>query len=463
MGEEKKQEKKLEKIKSSVFSRSLALAKLTMSTSAHLAGHGASTLLSSQEAKSEKWKSFLKGRALEFSAELGELKGSLMKAGQMLSMYGEHFLPSEANELLKSLQSQSPPLSWAAIEPVIKANLSSDKLAQLEIEHEAIGSASLGQVHRATIKATGEQIVLKIQYPGVDKAIDSDLKAIKSFLSLIKVLPRGVSTDHIFAEVREMLVQETDYIREAEETKRYRERLRDDDRFIVPRVFDEYCGPRVLATSFEKGIAPDDKLVLSLTQERRNQLATSFLDLYMTELFDWGIVQTDPHLGNYRVRLSPAGKDQLVLLDFGAVRTYPEDFLVPYRRMIRAALENNRPELNAAALTLKFLDPKDSAALIECFAEFCVGTTEPFMTPEDSRNRGQISAAGEYDWKNSDLPQRLTKAAFEILQKFPLRTPPREILFLDRKTGGVFIFLSVLGAKINGRPSLVNKLNKKPS
>lgn len=439
--------KRLDKIKSGVFSRGLALAKLTLNTSAHLAGHGAATLLSSADVKSEKWKEFLKGRALDFSSELGELKGSLMKAGQMLSMYGEHFLPPEANELLKSLQSQSPPLAWSAIEPVIKANLSPEKMALLDIEKEAIGSASLGQVHRATIRATGEQIVLKIQYPGVDRAIDSDLKAIKSFLSLIKVLPRGVSTDHIFAEVREMLVQEMNYELEAQETKRYAERLQGDSRYVVPKVYDEFCGPRVIATSFEKGLSPDDKLVTSLSQERRNRLAESFLDLYFKELFDWGIVQTDPHLGNYRVRLSPTGEDQLILLDFGAVRSYPEEFLKPYRRMIRAALKNDRAELREAALQLRFLDASDSDALVSLFEEFCYGMVEPFQ-----------ESAGDYDWKKSDLPQRLTKIALQILQKFPLRTPPREILFLDRKTGGVFIFLSVLGARMNGARLLRQKL-----
>lgn len=440
-------EKRLDKIKSGVFSRGLALAKLTLNTSAHLAGHGAATLLSNSDVKSEKWKAFLKGRALEFSSELGELKGSLMKAGQMLSMYGEHFLPPEANELLKSLQSQSPPLAWSAIEPVIKANLSPEKIALLEIDKEAIGSASLGQVHRATIKATGEQIVLKVQYPGVDRAIDSDLKAIKSFLSLLKVLPRGVSTDHIFAEVREMLVQEMNYELEAKETKLYGERLKGDSRYIVPKVYDEFCGPRVIATSFEKGLAPDDKLVSSLSQERRNRLAESFLDLYLTELFDWGIVQTDPHLGNYRVRLSPTGEDQLILLDFGAVRAYPDDFLIPYRRMVRAALINDPEQLRAEALNLKFLDKTDSTALVSLFEQFCFGMVEPFQ-----------EKAGDYDWKKSDLPQRLTKIALQILQKFPLRTPPREILFLDRKTGGVFIFLSVLGAKMNGAKLLAKKL-----
>jgi len=388
--------KKLGKIKSSVFSRSLALAKLTVNTGASLASHSVSTLLSNADTKNEKWNSFLKGRAREFSNELGQLKGSLIKAGQMLSMYGEHFLPPEANELLKSLQAQSPPIEWSAMEKVLRGSLSPEKLAQLEIDPQSIGSASLGQVHRAKIKATGEEIVLKIQYPGVDKAIDSDLKAIRSFLNVIQVLPKGIATDHIFAEVREMLVQETNYIQEAEETERYRKRLEGDKRFVVPKVYFEFSGPRVIASSFERGVSPDDKLILSLNQERRNRLAMNYIDLYFKELFEWGVVQTDPHLGNYRVRLAPDGQDQLVLLDFGAVRSYPPDFLNPYHRMIKAALENDLEELSSAALTLNFLRDDDDPRLKKIFEEFCLVTVEPFMAGNDPREQGRLNEKGEY-------------------------------------------------------------------
>ncbi len=453
-------QKKLGKIKSSVFARGLSLAKLTLNTGASLAGHGIGTLLSSQDQKDEKWLVFLKNRALDFSKELGQLKGSLMKAGQMLSMYGEHFLPPEANDLLKSLQSQSPPLEWSEIEKVLLKELGKEKLAKLDVDPASIGSASLGQVHQARIKATGELIAIKVQYPGVDKAIDSDLRALRSFLNLIQVLPRGVATDHIFSEVRTMLIQEMDYELEATQTENYGKLLKDDKRYIVPKVYREFSGVRVIATSFEKGISPDDRLVLSLTQERRNRLAINYFELYLRELFEWGLVQTDPHLGNYRVRLSPTGEDQLILFDFGAVRKYSDEFLHPYRRMVKAAFINDREALAKYAMQLKFIEKGDDPGLIRLFEEFCMGTVEPFLAPDDSRiDRGQIDADGNYDWKNSDLPKRLTRQVFEMIQKFRLRTPPREILFLDRKTGGTFIFMSVLGAKTSAREQMLKYMD----
>lgn len=454
--------KKLEKIKSSAFARGLSLAKMTINTGAGLAGHRVSTLFASDAKKEENWKAFLLGRAKFLSTELGELKGSLMKAGQMLSMYGEHFLPPEANQLLKSLQADSPPLSWNAIEPLLRRELGEDRFQQLEIDPSPIGSASLGQVHRATIKATGEVIALKLQYPGVDRAIESDLKALKNFFNVMKFLPQGKVTDHIFDEIRAMLHQEMDYPAEVEATEDYARRLAGDARYIVPRVYREFCGPKLIATSFERGIRADDPLVRNLAPERRNRLALAYMELYFKELFDWGVVQTDPHLGNYRVRISPDGQDQLVLFDFGAVRTYPATFLQPYHDMVEASLKNDVAALRSAALKLRFLDEADDPGLRRIFEEFCTMTVEPFLDPGDPRNQeGQVAADGTYDWKNSDLPQRLTKKIIEMIRRFELRPPPREILFLDRKTGGVFVFMSVMGAKIRARDLLLGYLQRR--
>ncbi len=443
--------KELQKIKSSVFGRGLTLARMTLTTGAGLASQGARGLFASDEKKSENWKNFLTGQAQFFSQELGELKGSLMKAGQMLSMYGEHFLPPEANQFLRTLQADSPPVAWSVLEKEIKKSLSPEKLSLLEIQREPIGTASLGQVHKATIKSTGEVIALKVQYPGVDKAIESDLRALKSFFNMMKFLPKGKTTDQIFEEVKDMLVQEMDYELEANETEFYRERLKSDTRFIVPKVYREFCGPKVIATSFEMGVNPGESLIRNLSPERRNRLALNFLDLYFKELFEWGVVQTDPHLGNYKIRISPTGEDQMVLLDFGATRKYAREFLDPYHQMIQAVINQDKEALSDAAFKLKFLIETDDPGLKTLFEDFCLMTVEPFTKDAD------------YDWGTSDLPQRLAKKVFQMIQKFDLRPPPREILFLDRKTGGVFIFLSVLRANINGRALLLKYLENIPS
>jgi predicted unusual protein kinase regulating ubiquinone biosynthesis (AarF/ABC1/UbiB family) len=457
----KRQNKSIDKIKSSVFSRSLSIAKLTLQTGASMARHGVATALKNSEDKEESWKNLLKSQASLISEELGQLKGSLMKAGQMLSMYGEHFLPPEANEFLRSLQSNSHPLSWQAIEPIVKKSLSPEQLSELEIETQAYASASMGQVHLAKVKSSGRTIALKIQYPDVDKAIDSDLRAIRTILNTLKFLPRDVDLDPLFSEVRDMLAQETNYSLEADLTEQFYTRLDEDSRFIVPKVLREFSGPKILATTYERGLRADDPLIQSLPQARRNRLAWNFLDLYFKELFEWGVVQTDPHAGNYRIRIDPQGRDQIVLLDFGATRVFEKNFLNSYHRILKGSLHNDREMFYQASKELHFVSESDSPELIQLFEEFCFETVEPFISADDPRNKlNQIDDEGNYDWKNTDLPQRLSKKIFQVIQKHEWRTPPREMVFLDRKTGGVFIFLSILRAKIRGRDLIIPYLEK---
>ncbi len=460
MAENTKKRKSLRKIKSSIFSRTMSMAKLSLSAGAQMAGQGITSILKETSKKKLDWNTFLKNQARSFSQEVGELKGSLMKAGQMLSMYGEHFFPEEINQFLKTLQQDSAALEWPAMEKILLKELGSEKLQDLEIETEALACASLGQVHRARVKSSGELIALKIQYPNVDKAIDSDLRAIKTFLSLLKILPKNINLDPIFDEIREMLIQETDYIAEAEHTEIFRKKLEGDNRFVVPKVIKEFSNKKILATSYERGLRVDDPVIQSLSQARRNSLGLHFLELYFMELFIWKAMQTDPHFGNYRIRIDPTGHDQIILFDFGATRNFSSDFIQTYHLMIQGAIFNDRRKLYDAAQKLKFIHKSDPTELVKTFEEFCLETIEPFLSPDDPRNKGQINPDGTYDWKNTDLPQRLSQKVFSLIKEFSWRTPPREILFLDRKTGGVFLFLSLLQARVKSHDLLLKYLER---
>lgn len=452
--------KKLDQIKSSLFSRTMSMAKLSVSAGAGLASQSLTGLFRSEDKKNHNWNQFLSQQAKLFTKEVGELKGSIMKAGQMLSMYGEYFFPEEVNQFLKSLQQDSPALKWEAIEPLIKEYLGEDKFHELEIEKEALACASLGQVHRAKILKSGEEIVLKVQYPKVDKAIDSDLKAVKSFIQMLKVLPKEFNLEPIFAEIKTMLLQESDYEQEAKKTIEFYERLKNDSRFVIPKVYSQYSNKKILATSFENGLRIDSPVIQSLTQERRNRLAKNFLELFYWELFDWKELQTDPHAGNYKIRIHPEGEDQWVLYDFGATRSYPDSFLNSYHGMIKGALLKDIELFTASAKKLKFIYDHDDVGLLEIFESFCFETVEPFMLPTDPRQKGPMDKQGNYDWKNTDLPKRLSNKVMEILKKYSWRTPPKELLFLDRKTGGVFIILSMLKANMNSRDILMKHLDK---
>lgn len=436
-----KPKKKLTGLKTGSVSRSISIAKLGFQAGAKAASHALTGIFNSKAAQKIRKQAYVLEQIALLTAELGKLKGSLMKAGQMLSVYGEHFLPPEANQVLKALQSDSPPLEWAEIRKVLVRQLGKDRLALLEIEEEAYAAASLGQVHRARVKKTGEEIVLKVQYPGVDDAIDGDLKALRRILSITDWLPNLPGTDDLFAEIRSMLRRELDYELELKTLEFFREALRDDPRYVLPCPLPEFSAKRVIAMSFEPGSTVDSEEVAALSQERRNALATNAMDLYLRELFEWNKMQTDPHFGNYRVRIGKKS-DQLVLYDYGAVREISPDFLLRYRHMLGGLFRGDRAEFELGAAKMGVLHRDDPQELKDLFYELCSAITEPF------------SAEGNYDWKKNDLPQRVSKVSWEIVRKFPLRAPPREVVFLDRKMIGMFTFLSVLGARISARELL---------
>lgn len=438
----------LKRIKSGAFSRGISLARVSVTAGAKAAGHAARGLFSSDAEKAEGFKKLLFSQANLLAKELGELKGSVMKVGQMLSVYGEHFLPPEVNSVLKSLQSQSPPLAWPAIEKALKRQFGTEKLTLLEIEHDALASASLGQVHRARLKSDGRQIALKIQYPGVDQAIDSDLRALRTFLSVTKIISGGRKYDEIFREIQTMLHQEVDYRKELEATDFFRAAL-DPKRYIVPETFPEFSTGRVLATSLEEGSALDSPEVAALSQERRNALGQAALELYFREMYELKRVQTDPHFGNYRVRIGKNGEpDRLILFDFGAVRKVPNTFLEPHKLMLRGALNRDAEQLIRGSEKLGFIRAEDSEELRQTFVEICFLITEPFVTDE------------AYDWGASDLPKRVAQAAARLIFSFHTRVPPREVVFLDRKMGGMFILMKVLGVKIPCRELLLRYLSE---
>jgi predicted unusual protein kinase regulating ubiquinone biosynthesis (AarF/ABC1/UbiB family) len=436
----------MKSIKKGALSRSLSLAKLGLRTGAK----AASNYISGGEQDE-----YLVQQMKLISNEFGELKGTMMKMGQSLSMYGEHFLPPKANAYLKQLQFQSPPMDWEAIEAVIEKELGLGVFSDLDIEEKALASASLGQVHKAVHKRTGEVFAMKVQYPGVADAIESDVRNLRRVFSMAKIIPTNLDLEEIFDEIKSMLYQETNYSIEKSWTETVYEDLKDDERFVVPKVIEAYSTSKILTTEFIPGVTVDSDEVLSLPQEERDYIGFSFLSHYLNELFIFKAVQTDPHLGNYRVQLQPDGKHKLVLFDFGAMRTVPDDFGENFKGLIiSGAIEKSKERIAHYGKKLGYLFEDDPKALVDAYTDLCIMITEPFRE-EGGEN---YTEDGGYKWKHSDLPKRATKAGTQIAKNFKWRTPPKEAIFLDRKLGGAFIFLSVIDFQANLKEWIKSKL-----
>lgn len=445
------------RLKTRPIERNLALAKLGMGAGAKIALHSLSNIFRGEISRSEADRRFYAEQAKVLAHELGQLKGSVMKAGQMLSLYAQYFLPEEAVAVLSTLQDSSTPVAWDFIVPQLEQSLGASLLRELEIDHTPIAAASLGQAHRARRRRDGLELVVKIQYPGVASAIDSDIKTLSRLISASRLTPKNFDLTPIFAEVREMLLRECDYAQERAWTEAFGRRLAGDPRYAVPQVLPEYSSAAVLTTTYESGCSVQDARVRELPQARRDALGLAFAELFLREFFEWRMVQTDPHFGNYRVRLDEQGHDRLVLLDFGATRAYEARFVRDYALIVRGALMQDAATIGLGAAAIGLIGRDFPAASLQAFADMCSRIVEPFE-PQRAPP-ALLNAEGAYCFGRSDLPMRVSQMAARNALSLSFQVPPREIVFLHRRVAGVFIALATLSAELDLRRPLARTLS----
>ena len=388
--------------------------------------------------------------------ELGQLKGSVVKIGQMMALYGEHFLPEEITSALHKLNDSTASLEWATLEPIVREQLG-DRFDDLIINPEPLGAASLAQVHRAKRRSDGAEMVLKIQYPGVADAIDSDLNLVTSMLKLTRAVPQTREFEDWLDEVRMMMHREVNYPLEAETTQLFGDYLKDDPRFIVPKIYPEYCGDKLIVMSFETGVPVNSSIVMALPQARRDAISLAALEICCREVFVWGRLQTDPNFGNYLVKLSDDGEhDQIVLLDFGAVRDFPEELLSLARNLTRACFNRDRQAMMAAMTGFRFLDNLQPNVR-EGFLDLALLAFEPFAANEFVPAE-ILNADGHYCWAKSMLHKRAATQAARSAASRHFSVPPKEFMFLSRKLMGAYTFMTVMNAQLDGRSLLAKYL-----
>ncbi|MGC8121562.1 ABC1 kinase family protein [Marinobacter sp. VGCF2001] len=451
--------KSVSRIKTGSFERRLSLTRAGLYAGTRMASHMATNWFSSKETREQRHRAMLSSQARFLVDELGRLKGSVVKIGQVMALYGEHFLPEEVTEALHTLEDQTTSLEWPAIERVLKEELGAGRLAELEVDPEPIGAASLGQVHRAVRRSDGLELVLKVQYPGVADAVDSDLNAVAHLLKVARLVSFGPEFNDWLEEVRVMMHREVDYRLEARTTEKFRQMLRHDLRFVVPRVLPEYSTDHIIASTYEHGHSVSSVAVRELPLDRRSALGQAALELFFRELFEWGEIQTDPNFGNYRIRIAgeqgeDPNTDRIVLLDFGAVQSYSSEFLQPVIQMIRASYEEDLAQVIEGGVKLRFMSKDWPPEVLEKFGKVCMSVLEPL-----AKDRGQwpdyaVNSRGQYRWKQSDLPSRVAKQAARSAISRYFRVPPKEFVFLNRKLIGVYTFIAVLNSEFNGEELL---------
>lgn len=369
---------------------------------------------------------------------LSQLKGAAMKAGQLLSLDASEYFPPEAVEILSQLQGSATPVDWSTLRDVIVSDLGEEKLAKFAaLDTAPAASASIGQVHRG--KVEGKDVAVKIQYPGVADSIDSDLSILKTLAqSLLAVTGRRVELDELFEELKGVLHQEADYEVERKHMEEYRALLSSDSRFVVPEPIDAYSSKRVLTMTWQSGLTLADWLKTSPPSNEREEIARRLLDLYCKEFFEWGFVQTDPNYGNFLIQPNPL---KLVVLDFGATLRYDEEFRSSYRRLLKTMSSLDRNKIVEAFIEFGLISERESDDAKSKLADMILLSLEPFH-PEKQPFR----------FKDDDYARRSREAQRAFTQSLKYSPPPKKILFLHRKLGGVFLFLKRLDVQIDVTP-----------
>ncbi len=363
-------------------------------------------------------------------SHVGRLKGAAMKAVQTLSVEGYDFLPPEVIEVLERLQSQAPPLPSYILKEEIRSQLGDEKFALLtDISVEPIAAASIGQVYEATYK--GQPVIIKVQYPGVAESVDADIDTLKRLIKgLLIVTQKKIQTDDLMEEARRILKLETDYRNEEKSLLLYKSLLTDTD-YRVPSVYGEFTTAKVIVLSKEEGLEFSSWLKTSPPMGEKNKVAEQLLGLYIKEFFENRLVQTDPNPANFLI-----DKGQLVLLDFGATVPFEVSFVQAYQKLLKSVFLGNREEILANVFAMDMLDSRESIETQNAFVEFLSYSLVPF----DPKLQ-------PFDFSDDEYSFEVRQEAMRFSRMLKYSAPPKTLIFLHRKLGGIFMLLKKLGVR----------------
>jgi predicted unusual protein kinase regulating ubiquinone biosynthesis (AarF/ABC1/UbiB family) len=366
---------------------------------------------------------------------LGQLKGPLMKVAQMMATVPD-LLPPEFAAELTELQTNAPAMGPAFVRRRMAAELGpawASRFAAFDLVPAA--AASLGQVHRATAH-DGRALAVKLQYPEMQSAVESDLAQLRAILALGRRMFGAIDTREVAEEIGARIREELDYDREAKAMRLYGAFFADRDDIRVPTPEGDLCSPRLLTMDWLDGRGLQS--FKDADQETRNRVARILFEGWWSPLTHLGVIHGDPHLGNYS--FSDAG-GRLNLLDFGCVRIFPPAFVGGVVRLFRAMSTGDKAGEIAAYEAWGFKNlSADLADVLGIWARFIYG---PLL---DDRVRTVADGVAPGDYGRREAFQ--VKKALE--EKGPV-TIPREFVFMDRAAIGLGSAFLHLGAEHNWR------------
>lgn len=427
--------------------RFMKLASMTASIAGKAAKNSLRHLSSDEEKRLQARSEMMQDVGIQIAETLGEMKGAVMKVGQIASQYKDVF-PPEVATALEKLQKDAPPMPYAQIQRQVERELKAP-INELFAEFEEVpfAAASIGQVHKATLPS-GQKVVVKVQYPEVDENCDSDLKQVRMALKIAGVLNMSRALqDKLFNEIRQSLHDELDYIKEAHNLRVFGAFHADDEGLIIPKVMTSHSSKRVLTLTEERG----ETLTVAATwdNEIKQKIATRLFHFSAGQLFGLYRMHCDPHPGNFAFR--PDGS--VVAYDFGGIRSYSDSEVKLFRRFALHAVKGDVTALEQDLIALDIRRDDDKLVPGEFYKKWLsIGLKPLSISPYQD---------GAFDFANSQVHHEAIAQMRTSLKYFGQFQPSATTMMLDRTVSGQYWNLVNLGVEIDLSP-LVNEYLQLP-
>ena len=379
--------------------------------------------------------------ARDLFKEFTRLRGTALKMAQSMSM-DTGLLPDEFMEVMAEAQYSVPPMNKALVRKRIRDGLGRfPELLFDEFEPEAMAAASLGQVHRARLD-DGRTVAVKVQYPNVRETIESDLSVART---LFRRLVQGDGFDDHFEEVKARLQEETDYLHEAQNIDHFAEQY-DTDKLVIPRPVHEFTSETVLTMTFVEGRHLDAFLDTNPSQEQRDHFGQLLWDfLHEQVASNARTLHADTHPGNFLFR----DDGRLGVVDFGCVKTFPQQFRDDMLRLYRARMADEEEAITRLLFTLDILQddlPEDTQdELRQFFDRYGSLIVEPYRQ-------------STFDFGAPGFRERL-RASFKAASELRAATGSPHFIFLNKALVGLLNLLTQLEARVDTTES-VSLLNE---
>ncbi len=360
---------------------------------------------------------------------LGEMKGAAMKLGQALSMEVDT-LPPELQRLVARLQSEAPPIAYEEISAVVEEELGAPpERLFAEFDPKPLAAASLGQVHAARLE-DGREVVLKVQYPGIVEAVESDFDNLSVMARAAGLTSKLFDGRDYVEEIRREISLETDYLLEAERARAFRALFASEPDLLAPEPIPERSSSRVLCLTRVRGQTLQQFIDSNPDADSRWRVSEQLIRAVHGPFYSAARIHADPHPGNFIV----TGDGRLALLDFGCVKSFREDFVAAIQTFLGADLRGESYDALAGVRAAGFVVDTDEATARGLLSEIVEIATRPLRTDR-------------YDYARDTTVVDMRALGLRRAGDFLRVRPPAEAVMLGRAVGGCAQNLRALGAR----------------